>query len=135
MSIFAGNSSTLTESEKKKVLSDVFNIGRSAGVGGHGDEKYYNRQYVKSMGAHNPFNFLNRRDNIRCKLDPQNKNKAICNLNRNKPIRAFNINELEDNRGDEKYKLGITKNICNDSKTSKKKGKLNKNKTKKRKVR
>jgi len=36
---------------------------------------------------------------------------------------------------DKKYKLGKTKNICNDSKTSKKKGKLNKNKTKKRKVR
>lgn len=111
MSIFAGNSSTLTESEKKKVLSDVFNIGRSAGVGGHGDEKYYNRQYVKSMGAHNPFNFLNRRDNIRCKLDPQNKNKAICNLNRNKPIRALNINELEDNRGDEKDKYMLKTQI------------------------
>ena len=36
---------------------------------------------------------------------------------------------------DKKYKLGKTKNICNDIKTSKKKGKLNKNKTKKRKVR
>lgn len=36
---------------------------------------------------------------------------------------------------DKKYKLGKTKNICNNSKTSKKKSKLNKNKTKKRKVR
>jgi len=68
------------------------------------DEAYFNEQYIKSMGAHNPFNYINDLKNIDCKIDPFNKNRAICDLKRNQPIKQYNLDELEDNRGDEKDK-------------------------------
>ena len=68
------------------------------------DEAYFNDQYIKSMGAHNPFNYINDLNNIDCKIDPYNKNKAICDLKRNQPIKQYNLDELRDNRGDEKDK-------------------------------
>ena len=68
------------------------------------DEAYFNDQYIKSMGAHNPFNYINDLNNIDCKIDPSNKNKAICDLKRNQPIKQYNLDELNDNRGDEKDK-------------------------------
>tara|TARA_B100000925_G_scaffold152572_2_gene114465 strand:+ start:7866 stop:9944 length:2079 start_codon:yes stop_codon:yes gene_type:complete len=68
------------------------------------DEAYFNEQYIKSMGAHNPFNYINDLNNIDCKIDPFNKNRAICDLKRNQPIKQYNLDELEDNRGDEKDK-------------------------------
>ena len=68
------------------------------------DEAYFNDQYIKSMGAHNPFNYINDLNNIDCKIDPFNKNRAICDLKRNQPIKQYNLDELEDNRGDEKDK-------------------------------
>jgi hypothetical protein len=68
---------------------------------GNDDEAYFNEQYVKSMGAHNPFNYINDLNNIDCRIDPTNRNRAICNLGRNMPLRQYNINELRDNRGDD----------------------------------
>ena len=68
------------------------------------DEAYFNDQYIKSMGAHNPFNYINDLNNIDCKIDPYNKNRAICDLKRNQPIKQYNLDELRDNRGDEKDK-------------------------------
>lgn len=68
------------------------------------DEAYFNEQYIKSMGAHNPFNYINDLNNIDCKIDPSNKNRAICDLKRNQPIKQYNLDELKDNRGDEKDK-------------------------------
>jgi hypothetical protein len=68
------------------------------------DEAYFNEQYIKSMGAHNPFNYINDLNNIDCKIDPSDKNRAICDLKRNQPIKQYNLDELKDNRGDEKDK-------------------------------
>jgi hypothetical protein len=68
------------------------------------NEAYFNEQYIKSMGAHNPFNYINDLNNIDCKIDPSNKNRAICDLKRNQPIKQYNLDELRDNRGDEKDK-------------------------------
>lgn len=65
---------------------------------------YFNNQYIKSMGAHNPFQFLNSKSGINCKIDENNKNRAICDLNRNKPVQPLNVEDLKDNRGDEKDK-------------------------------
>jgi hypothetical protein len=65
---------------------------------------YFNDQYIRSIGQHNPFYFLNEKSGMDCKIDPNNKNKAICDLNRNKPIRPINVHDLKDNRGDEKDK-------------------------------
>lgn len=96
--------STMTESEKKKVLEDIFNLGKTSGSEYYKSDAYYNNEYVKSMGAHNPFNFINEKNNINCKIDPTNKNKAICDLERNKPIQPLNMDSLKDNRGDEKDK-------------------------------
>ena len=76
----------------------------SNGYYGPRDEAYFNEQYIKSMGAHNPFNYINDLKNIDCKIDPFNKNRAICDLKRNQPIKQYNLDELEDNRGDEKDK-------------------------------
>ena len=96
--------STMTESQKKKVLEDIFNLGKTSTSEYYKSDAYYNNEYVKSMGAHNPFNFINEKNNINCKIDPNNKNKAICDLERNKPIQPLNMDSLKDNRGDEKDK-------------------------------
>jgi hypothetical protein len=68
------------------------------------EESYFNEQYIKSIGAHNPFNFINEKNDIKCRIDPKNKNRAICDLGRNQPVKHFNLDELRDNRGDEKDK-------------------------------
>lgn len=68
------------------------------------ETEFYNSQYIKSMGAHNPFQFLNEKSGMNCKIDENNKNRAICDLNRNQPIQQLNVDDLKDNRGDEKDK-------------------------------
>lgn len=71
---------------------------------GPDEESYYNEQYIKSIGAHNPFKYMNDKANIKCRVDPLNKSRAICDLGRNFPIQQYNLDELEDNRGNEKDK-------------------------------
>ena len=71
---------------------------------GPDEESYYNEQYIKSIGAHNPFKYMNDKANIKCRVDPMNKSRAICDLGRNFPIQQYNLDELEDNRGNEKDK-------------------------------
>ena len=106
MSMFKNeeNDESMTDTDKKKILVDIFNLGKSSSSDYYKSESYYNNEYVKSMGAHNPFNFINEKNNINCKIDPNNKNKAICDLGRNQPIQPLNIDALKDNRGSEKDK-------------------------------
>ena len=74
---------------------------------GPDEESYYNEQYIKSIGAHNPFKYMNDKANIKCRVDPMNKSRAICDLGRNFPIQQYNVDQLKDNRGvdEDKYIL------------------------------
>ena len=74
---------------------------------GPDEESYYNEQYIKSIGSHNPFKHMNDKSNIKCRVDPMNKSRAICDLGRNFPIQQYNIDQLKDNRGvdEDKYIL------------------------------
>jgi hypothetical protein len=99
---------------------------------------YFNNQYIKSMGGHNPFQFLNEKSGMACKIDENNKNRAICDLNRNNPVNPLNINDLQDNRGDEKDKYILKTKIvpvvyprcptCNEADIEDKDSKLGENK-------
>jgi hypothetical protein len=99
---------------------------------------YFNNQYIKSMGGHNPFQFLNEKSGMACKIDENNKNRAICDLNRNNPVKPLNINDLQDNRGDEKDKYILKTKIvpvvyprcptCNEADIEDKDSKLGENK-------
>jgi len=80
--------------------------GRDVKKPEHTDKEtaFFNNQYIKSIGQHNPFYFLNEKSGMECKIDENNKNRAICDLNRNKPVQPLNVDDLKDNRGDEKDK-------------------------------
>ena len=91
-------------SPAQKQFNDMFERIYEPSNYGPEDEAYFNEQYIKSIGAHNPFNYINEKNNINCRIDPLNKNRAICDLGRNQPIKQYSLDELKDNRGDNKDK-------------------------------
>ena len=91
----------------KLLFQRAYNSGRDAGLSYNYSDSRYNNEYVHSMGAHNPFDFLNTDGKLNCKIDPSNKNKAICDLGRNYPLQHFSVDDMRDNRNgaNDKYIL------------------------------
>jgi hypothetical protein len=98
------SASTQTGTGTSETWDQMYNRIYGRSNYGPDEESYYNEQYIKSIGAHNPFKYMNDKTNIKCRIDPMNKSRAICDLGRNFPIQQYNIDQLKDNRGADKDK-------------------------------
>ena len=101
------SASTQTGTGTSETWDQMYNRIYGRSNYGPDEESYYNEQYIKSIGAHNPFKYMNDKANIKCRVDPMNKSRAICDLGRNFPIQQYNVDQLKDNRGvdEDKYIL------------------------------